>query len=61
MPALTEKEKTEKVTKILYSSYGSGTGYLFGFPPEQRFNVEGIVTAVLRILDDLKDFPEDWE
>jgi len=46
-------ERTNKVTKILYEHYGSGTGYLFGFPPEQKSNVEAIVKAVLDISEDI--------
>ena len=40
-------EKAKKVTEGIYGAYGSGTGYLFGIPPEHRRAVEAIVDIVL--------------
>ena len=40
-------EKAKAVTQKIYNAYGSGTGYLFGIPPEHRYAVEAIVDVVL--------------
>ena len=42
-------EKAKKVTEHIYNAYGSGTGYLFGIPPEFRCAVEAIVDIMLRL------------
>ena len=40
-------EKAKKLVEELYHFWGSGTGYLFGIPPEHRRAVESIVDIVL--------------
>ena len=42
-------EKAKRVTEMIYVYYGSGTGYLFGIPPEFRLAVEAIVSVALDI------------
>ena len=40
-------ERAKGITEKIYLYYGSGTGYLFGIPPEHRRAVESIVEIVL--------------
>ncbi len=44
-------EKFKEVTDELYRLFGTDTGYIFGFPPDQKSNVEAIVKGVLIIID----------
>ena len=41
-----------KITDIVYKQYGSGTGYLFGIPPNLRSAVEAVVKATMAIAED---------
>lgn len=48
-------EKAKKITELIYKSYGTGTGYLFGIPPESKPTIEAIVDATLSFSKDIED------
>lgn len=39
--------RAKEITDGIYRAYGSGSGYLFGIPPEHRLAIESIVQVVL--------------
>ena len=55
------EEAADKVVDVLYKLYGSGTGVLFGLPPDKRFVVRAIVVGLLRLEEDgtLKEICEE--
>ena len=48
-------EEAERITDLIYKAYGSGTGYLFGIPPDLRYAVEAVVLVVIRQLEAVKE------
>lgn len=50
----TINKRTKDVTDELYKSWASTSGYLFGFPPSDRTQIEAIVKCIIIILDSEK-------
>ena len=47
-------KQAEKITNKIYDNYGSGTGWLFGIPPEHRRTNQTIVRLAIEYSDRLK-------
>jgi len=39
--------KAQRISDVLYSAYGSGTGYLFGIPPQHRPQISTIIALAI--------------
>jgi len=48
-------QRAMDLTENIYLCYGSGTGCLFGIPPDLRYAVEAIVQSVLDQVEDGED------
>lgn len=45
----------KRIADRIYKVWGSDSGYLFGIPPEKKYQVETIVQATIEIMNDIKE------
>jgi len=48
-------EVTEKITDLIYKSYGSDSGYLFGIEPKHKKAIESLVNITIKWFIDFQE------
>jgi len=51
---MSVNEEAKGITNMIYKIYGTGSGCIFGFKPEQRDSVEAIINVTVKWIRDME-------